>query len=123
MQGALDTFERYPNASTKPLSPNYQRRQPEETPLYRLIQNNLYTCLEQARQRSEAGFGYPLFVEREFEKFLTCGILEHGFVRVRCATCPNEKLVAFSCKTRGICPSCTARRMATTAAHLVEHVL
>ena len=27
-------------------------------------------------------FGYPGFVEREFEKFLACGLLCHGFVRV-----------------------------------------
>ena len=40
--------------------------------------------------------------------------------------CPRErswKLVAFSCKRRGFCPSCGARRMAETAVHLVEHVL
>jgi hypothetical protein len=30
---------------------------------------------------------------------------------------------AFSCKRRGLCPSCTARRMADTAAHLVDQVL
>ena len=29
----------------------------------------------------------------------------------------------FSCKRRGICPSCTARRAEDTAAHLVDHVL
>ena len=28
----------------------------------------------------------------------------------------------LSCKRRGICPSCTVRRMADTAAHLVENV-
>lgn len=31
--------------------------------------------------------------------------------------------MAFSCKRRGICPSCGARRMAQTAAHLVDHVI
>jgi hypothetical protein len=31
--------------------------------------------------------------------------------------------VAFSCKTRGICPSCNGRRMANTSAHLVDRVL
>jgi len=31
--------------------------------------------------------------------------------------------VAFSCKKRGFCPSCGARRMSVTAAHLVDHVL
>ena len=31
-------------------------------------------------------------------------------------------LVAFSCKHRGFCPSCGARRMVESAAHLVDHV-
>jgi hypothetical protein len=32
-------------------------------------------------------------------------------------------LVAFSCKRRGVCPSCNARRAHDTAVHLVERVL
>ena len=32
-------------------------------------------------------------------------------------------LLAFSCKRRGFCPSCAGRRMAQTAAHLVECVI
>ena len=34
-----------------------------------------------------------------------------------------ERLVAFSCKGRGFCPSCGARRMAQTAAWLVDDIL
>jgi hypothetical protein len=30
--------------------------------------------------------------------------------------------VAFSCKKRGFCPSCTGRRMADVAGHLVDEV-
>jgi ribosomal protein S27E len=63
------------------------------------------------------------FVKEEFDAFLECGILARGFLRLRCADCAHEKLVAFSCKRRGFCPSCGARRMAETAAHLVEHVI
>jgi len=37
--------------------------------------------------------------------------------------CTHEKLVAFSCKRRGFCPSCGGRRMTQTAAHLVDHVV
>ena len=33
------------------------------------------------------------------------------------------RLVAFSCKGRGVCPSCNGRHMAQTAAHLVDHVI
>ena len=44
-------------------------------------------------------------------------------LRVRCESCHHEKLVAFSCKRRGFCPSCGARRMVDSAAHLVDEVL
>ena len=50
-------------------------------------------------------------------------MLAHGFLRLRCGSCNEEKLVGFSCKGRGFCPSCGARRMAQTAAHLVDQVL
>jgi len=50
-------------------------------------------------------------------------MLEHGFLRVRCEFCHDEKLVAFSCKRRGFCPSCGARRMADSAALLVDDIL
>ena len=59
----------------------------------------------------------------EFDAFLECGILAHGFLRLRCCDCGHDKLVAFSCKRRGFCPSCGARRMAQTAAHLVDQVV
>jgi len=62
-------------------------------------------------------------IQREFEDYLKCGRLEHGFLRVRCESCHTEHLVAFSCKHRGFCPSCGARRMAESAALLVDDVL
>jgi hypothetical protein len=60
----------------------------------------------------------PDYVKAEFDAFLDCGILANGFLRLRCEGCHHEKLVAFSCKKRGFCPSCGARRMAESAAHL-----
>ena len=65
----------------------------------------------------------PRFVERELRAFLDCGILAHGFLRVHCDACGRDRLVAFSCKGRGFCPTCGGRRMADTAAHLVDRVL
>ena len=38
-------------------------------------------------------------------------------------SCHNEFLVAFSCKRRGFCPSCGTRRMAESAALLVDEIL
>ncbi len=66
--------------------------------------------------------GIPCFVKKEFDEFLKCGVLAHGFLRVQCTSCKHEKLVAFSCKRRGFCPSCGARRMAESATHLVDEV-
>jgi hypothetical protein len=67
--------------------------------------------------------GLPAYVQREFYAYLQCGILAHGFLRLGCDTCKKEVLLAFSCKRRGFCPSCAGRRMAQTAAHLVERVI
>ena len=108
----------------------YERRRPEETTLYQMVQEQLETFLAQVEAKT--GTGLPEFVKDEFEAFLECGILAHGFLRVRCAHCAHEKLVAFSCsprglpsgrKRRGFCPSCGARRMAESAAHLVDQVI
>jgi Transposase zinc-binding domain len=63
------------------------------------------------------------YVQREFYDYLQCGIFVHGFLRMGCDTCQKEVLLAFSCRRRGFCPSCEGRRMAQTAAHLVECVL
>ena len=54
---------------------------------------------------------------------MKCGRFEHGFLRVRCEDCRAEKVVAFSCKRRVFCPSCGARRMTESAAHLADEVL
>ena len=76
-----------------------------------------------AQAEDAASADLPQFVKDEFDAFLECGILAHGFLRLRCGDCGHDKLDAFSCKRRGFCPSCGARRMAQTAAHLVDHVI
>jgi hypothetical protein len=95
---------------------HYERRRSEDTVLYQLVQEHLETFLAQVER--ETGAGLPEFVEEEFDAFLECGILAHGFLRLRCADCAHERLVAFSCKRRGFCPGCGARRMVETAARL-----
>ena len=101
-------------------APTYERHRPEQTPLHALVEEHFPRLLQ--RLESE-GASLPHFVKEEFEAYLKCGRLEYGFLRVKCDACRHEKLVAFSCKRRGFCPSCGARRMVETAAHLVEHVL
>jgi hypothetical protein len=89
--------------------------------MYRLVQQHAATYFPQAE--AETGAGLPRFVQDEFDAFLECGILAHGFLRPRCGGCGQDKLVAFSCKRRGFCPSCGPSRMAHTAARLVDHVI
>jgi hypothetical protein len=100
---------------------HYERHRPELTTLYRLVQQHAATFFAQAEDA--AGADLPQFVKDEFDAFLECGILAHGFLRLRCGDCGHDKLVAFSCKRRGFCPSCGARRMSQTAAHLLDHVI
>jgi hypothetical protein len=78
------------------------------------------SCFAHAQEREHP---VPRFVERELRGFLRCGILACGFARVHCDECGLDRVVAFSCKGRGFCPSCGGRRMADTAAHLVDRVL
>jgi len=87
----------------------YQRHRSEQTLLYRIV-NEYYAAF--TAHSAEQGSGLPGYVQRESEDYLKCGRLEHGFLRVRCESCHAEHLVAFSCKRRGFCPSCGARRMA-----------
>ena len=101
-------------------TPAYQRRRPEETDLYRVIRANYRTFVNFCEEESRP---LPSFVQREFEKYLSCGILSEGFARVHCRSCGYDRLVAFSCKGRGWCPSCLGRRMSDGAAFLVDHVI
>ena len=45
-----------------------------------------------------------------------------GFARIRCAGCGAEHLLAFSCRTRNLCPSCQSKRSAVGAAWLEASV-
>ena len=110
-----------PTAAALGPAHTYERHQPERSVLYKIVQENLETFLQQVNE--ECGRPLPDFVEKEFREYLRCGILAHGFLRSKCESCHNEHLVAFSCKRRGFCPSCGGRRMAESAAHLVDEVL
>jgi hypothetical protein len=98
----------------------YQRHRPEQTLLYQLVERHYDDFQSLLATR---GTPLPSYVCKEFEAFLKCGLLEYGFLRVQCERCYQERQVAFSCKKRGFCPSCGARRMADSAALLVDHIL
>ena len=63
---------------------DYRPRDAEHAALYPVIAEHLETFLETARRHSD-GSSLPEFVEQEFRDFLTCGMLEHGFARLRCS--------------------------------------
>ena len=105
-----------------PALATYAPRDPSRTVLYTVIADHLETFLASLDADPEAT-GLPAYVQREFYAYLQCGILAYGFLRLGCDTCPKELLLPFSCKRRGFCPSCAARRMAQTAAHLVTRVI
>jgi Transposase zinc-binding domain len=104
------------------VAPTYQPRDPSGTVLYQVVAEHLETFLA-GIEADPTTKGLPAYVRDEFQAYLKCGILAHGFLRLGCDACPHQMLLAFSCKKRGFCPSCAGRRMAETAAHLVEQVI
>ena len=62
------------------------------------------------REANEDGFFRPI-VKEVVEKYLNCGNPRCGFARIRCPDCAEERLVMFSCRIRGFCPSCHAKRV------------
>ena len=99
---------------------SYARRKPEETPCFQILNDHLDSFVA---AREIEGRPIPKYVIDEFDPYLRCGILAYGFLRLKCESCSKEHVVAFSCKKRGFCPSCTAKRKIETATHLVENVL
>ena len=102
-------------------STTYTPRRPSDGTVYQIVRDHFETFRAQAASLRD-GEGLPRFVEQEFRDFLQCGWLASGFARFRCGACGLDRLVPFSCKGRGFCPSCGGRRMAERAAHLVDHV-
>ena len=97
------------------------RRKPEATPLYEAVRSHAAAFEREVEER--AGRPLPRHVRRELSAYLKCGILAYGFMRVFCLTCKDNFVVGFSCKCRGFCGSCGARRMTETAARWVDRLL
>jgi ribosomal protein S27E len=90
----------------------YQPRHPECTVLYRVLFHYLERFLSEYESRFERDYGYfrPI-IKEVVEKYLDCDNPHCGFARVRCRECGSEFLLCYSCKTRGFCPSCHAKRL------------
>ena len=100
----------------------YRRHRPESTTLYEVVRDNIETLFG-AIDDGGLAVRIPKHARQELVAYLDCGLLCRGFARLKCRGCSETRLVAFSCKGRGFCPSCMGRRMCATAANLVERVL
>ena len=99
----------------------YERRQPELGALHRAVRTGWPQVKALARERT--GVSLPEFVDKAMKAYLACGQLANGFARFRCADCRKDVLVAFSCKVRGLCPSCDGKRMIEEAEHITTAIL
>lgn len=97
----------------------YKPRRPEETVLYKVVENNFEAFLNSVTKVDKH---IPKYVIEEFEAYLACGRLENGFARLKCNECDYERLLPFSCKRRGFCPSCCGRRMNEAEIRIAEEI-
>jgi len=84
-------------------SVRYQRHRPEKTLLYQIV-DEYYPSF--AALMAEQGRELPGYVRREFEDFLQCGRLEHGFLRVRCESCYAQWVLSVPFQLRFLFASC-----------------
>ncbi len=94
----------------------YKRREPHENILFKIVQEHYASFASRYHN-------YPKFVYKAFDGFIECGDLSRGFMRTKCPDCDEELITAFSCKLRGFCASCGAKRASETASHLVDNIL
>jgi hypothetical protein len=90
----------------------YRPRHPERSVLYRVLFHHFERFVAEYEERFEKAYGYfrPI-IKDVVEKYLDCGNPRSGFARIRCPERHAEHLLTFSCKTRGFCPSCHAKRL------------
>ena len=92
--------------------------------LYQVIEAHFEDVKARWEERFEKRYGFWRgFVDDVVARYLDCGTVEAGFARLKCDTCGVEKLLTLSCKQRGICPSCDAKRAAAFGAFLKDEIL
>jgi hypothetical protein len=100
----------------------YAPRRSEQTPVYRVLLSHWETFARHWQEQT-GGHALPAFVRKTVEAYLRCGIAAYGLVRARCTSCGADRFVAFSCKKRGLCPSCTGRMMSERAWQISDEIL
>ena len=102
----------------------YHPRKPRDSALVALVEDHFDSFergYDDTYQR-EYGFWRPV-IRQVIDKYLDCGDLHSGFARVRCLSCADEYLLAFSCKGRYFCPSCHQKRVLSFAEWVTQEVL
>lgn len=97
----------------------YERHRPATTRLYQLVKAHYPVFVAQSATR---GTPLPSMYNGSLQITSAAAALNTGSC-VCAVSHATERLVAFSCKRRRFCPSCGARRMAESAALLVDEVL
>ena len=102
----------------------YRPRHPERTVLYRVLLHYFDRFLTEYEHRFEREYGFfrPI-IKEVVERYLDCGNPRCGFARIRCPDCGDEHLLMFSCRTRGFCPSCHAKRLEEWGEWMREELL
>jgi hypothetical protein len=79
--------------------------------VYRVLFHNFgrFLTVYESRFEKECGHLRPV-IKDVVERYLDCGNPRSSFARIRRPDCYGEHLFTFSCKTRGFCPSCHAKR-------------
>jgi hypothetical protein len=102
----------------------HRLRRPRASPLYPLLEGHFRELGLVWDERFATTHGHWRgVIPKVVDQFLACGLLEHGFARIRCDACAHEYLLAFSCKARYFCPSCHAKRLARWSLWLDQALL
>ena len=117
-------LRRYTWEKAKDKLQHYRRRSPEASPLYQIVYHSRDDLQFQWEARFQAHYGCLRDeVVKTFDEYLNCGVLAHGAARVYCDGCKHSLFIAFSCKRRGVCPSCGAKRAVRFAEHIYSEVI
>jgi len=78
----VQAISRQPQRAPDGAPLHYERHRPEQTTLYRLVQQHAAIFI--AQTEASIGGELPRFIKDDFDAFLDYGILAHGFLRLRC---------------------------------------
>ncbi|MCP4295281.1 MAG: IS91 family transposase, partial [Proteobacteria bacterium] len=89
----------------------YHRRHPGNSDYYRMIEahyEEFERCYEDLFEEKRGFLRNEVL--KSIYRFLDCGLPENGVARIHCDDCGPDYFVAFSCRCRVICPSCSTKR-------------